>query len=84
MSPNNEIVKRQIYLTFSEKKHKKLHQSMNIDLTFNTKTINIAGSLKNNASLIPKEAYAKGDPPKLVHNVAVLYLETLELNIVKC
>ena len=56
---------------------------MNIDLVFNTKTMNIAGSLKNNASLIPKEAYAKGDLAKSVYNVAVLDLETLESNIVK-
>ena len=56
---------------------------MNIDLAFDTKTMNIAGSQKNNASLIPKEAYAKGDPAKSVHNVAVLDLETLESNIVK-
>ena len=56
---------------------------MNIDLAFNTKTMNIARSLKNNTSLIPKEAYAKGDPAKSVHNVAILDLEILESSITK-
>ena len=56
---------------------------MSIDLAFDTKTMNIAGSLKNNTSLIPKEAYSKGDPAKSVHTIAVLDLETLESNIVK-
>ena len=56
---------------------------MNIDLAFDTKIMNIAGSLKNKASLIPKEAYAKGNPAKSVYITAVLDLEILELNIVK-
>ena len=56
---------------------------MSINLAFDTKTMNIAGFLKINASLIPKEAYTKGDLAKLIYNTAVLDLETLELNIAK-
>ena len=54
-----------------------------IDLAFDTKIMNVAGSLKNNASLTHKEACDKTDPPASLHNVATLDLETVEIKIVK-
>ena len=47
---------------------------MNIDLVFDTKTMNKARFLKNNSSLAYKKAYTKEDPFNLLHNIAVLDL----------
>ena len=54
-----------------------------ISLVFDTKIMKVAGSLKSNTSLMCKEAHVKVGLLILLYNVAILDLETVELNIIK-
>ena len=55
----------------------------NINLVFETKTLNIARFLKTNTRLIYKEAYTKGNLLNSLNNVIVLDLAIVEPNIAK-